>query len=52
MPNEKNGKTDQPENGQAASAAKPANINASVLADSIEIPTPETRLLKVLCLRS
>ena len=41
MPNEKN------ENGQAASAAQPANVDASVLADSIDIPTPETRPLKV-----
>jgi hypothetical protein len=46
MPNEKKGETDQSENGQLASVAKAANVDASVLADSIEIPTPETRPLK------
>ena len=40
MPNEKN------ENGQPANVAQPAIVDASVLADNIDIPTPETRPLK------
>ena len=40
MPNPKT------ENGHPASDTQPASVNASVLADSIDIPTPETRPLK------
>ena len=46
MPNEKKAETEQPENGQPAGAATPANVDVSVLADNIDIPTPETRPLK------
>src|SRR6185295_1923465 len=40
MPNPKT------ENGHPASDTQPASVDASVLADSIDIPTPETRPLK------